>query len=152
MVSSHCACGFAAGAALHPVYGGDCLISHSVPRLADVEGIVAAALNPAANVRPGARGTHMVSSHRACGFAAGAALLPVYGGDCLISHSVPRLADVEGIVAAGLNSAANARPDLGSVQPLGELDDHEAEPAWAERPDNHRQDRLQQLHVGPNGT
>ena len=94
----------------------------------------------------------MVSSHRACGFAAGAALLPVYGWDCLSNHSVPRLADVEGIVAAGLNPAANARPELGAVQPLGELDDHETEPPWAERPDDHGQDRPQKLHVGPNGT
>src|SRR5207248_5666548 len=32
----------------------------------------------------------MVSSHRPAGFAGGAALLPVYGGDFLSSHSAPR--------------------------------------------------------------
>ena len=94
----------------------------------------------------------MVSSHGPVGFADGATLLPAYGWDCLSSHSVPRLADVEGIVAAGLNPAANARPELGAVQPLGELDDHEAKPPWAERPDDNCQDRPQKLHVGPNGT
>src|SRR5439155_3419072 len=128
MVSSHRACGFAAGAALLPVYGWDCLSSYSVPRLADVEGIVAAGLNPAANARPGVRGNPygflssrvrlrrrrcspsgirlglfkslLGATFGTCGFAAGAALLLVYGWDCLRSHSAPRLADGEGIVAA----------------------------------------------------
>src|SRR2546430_5298563 len=110
MVSSHRACGFAAGAALLPVYGWDCLSSYSVPRLADVEGIVAAGLNPAANARPGATGNPNGSLSWPGRLRRRATLLPVYGWDCLSSHSVPRLADVEGIVAAGLNPAANARP------------------------------------------
>ena len=44
--------------------------------------------------------------HRPDGFADGAALLPVYGWDCLISYSGLRLGDVKGIVAAGMNPAA----------------------------------------------
>ena len=41
---------------------------------------------------------------------------------------------------------------LGAVQAADELHDRQAQSAWAERAGDHRQDRLQQLHVGPNGT
>jgi uncharacterized protein DUF6326 len=41
---------------------------------------------------------------------------------------------------------------LRAVQAPDELHDREAQAAWAERAGDHRQDRLQQLHVGPNGT
>jgi hypothetical protein len=41
---------------------------------------------------------------------------------------------------------------LGAVQAADELHDRQAQAAWAERAGDHRQDRLQQLHVGPNGT
>ena len=41
---------------------------------------------------------------------------------------------------------------LGAVQAADELHDRQAQAAWAERAGDHRQDRPQQLHVGPNGT
>ena len=41
---------------------------------------------------------------------------------------------------------------LGAVQAADDLHDRQAQAAWAERAGDHRQDRPQQLHVGPNGT
>jgi Family of unknown function (DUF6326) len=41
---------------------------------------------------------------------------------------------------------------LRAVQAPDELHDRQAQAAWAERAGDHRQDRPQQLHVGPNGT
>lgn len=40
---------------------------------------------------------------------------------------------------------------LGAVQAADELHDRQAQAAWAERAGDDRQDRPQQLHVGPNG-
>ena len=40
---------------------------------------------------------------------------------------------------------------LGALQATHDLDDREAQPAGAERTHDHRQDRPQQQHVGPNG-
>jgi hypothetical protein len=59
----------------------------------------------------------MVPSHRACGFAAGAALFPVYGWDCLSSHHRRRLADEEDKVAAGMNPAAKATLAISADRP-----------------------------------
>jgi len=51
----------------------------------------------------------MVPSHRACGFAAGAALFPVYGSDCLSSlPPTPPGGGEATRVAAEMNSAALA--------------------------------------------
>src|SRR2546426_207963 len=53
----------------------------------------------------------MVPSHRACGFAAGAALFPVYGSDCLSSlPPTPPGGGEATRVAAEMNSAALGRP------------------------------------------
>jgi uncharacterized protein DUF6326 len=41
---------------------------------------------------------------------------------------------------------------LGAVQAADELHDRQAQAAWAERAGDDRQDRPQQLHVGPNAT
>lgn len=41
---------------------------------------------------------------------------------------------------------------LGALQAADHLHDRQAKAPWAERAGDHRQDRLQQLHVGPNGT
>src|SRR5438067_5400563 len=60
----------------------------------------------------------MVPSHRACGFAAGAALLPVYGWDYLSSQSMRRLGDPRDKVAAGMNPAAKAAL-VSLTHPLG---------------------------------
>jgi len=50
----------------------------------------------------------MLPSHGACGVAAGAALPPVYGWDCLSDLRTQRLAGPKNKVAAGVNPAAKA--------------------------------------------
>jgi hypothetical protein len=50
----------------------------------------------------------MVFPHRACGFAAGAAPIPVYGWDFSSDHSGQCLGVSEDKVAAGVNPAAKA--------------------------------------------
>ena len=51
----------------------------------------------------------MVPSHRACGFAAGAALFPAYRWDLFDDHSLPRMERVDSDkVTAGETPAAHA--------------------------------------------